>query len=718
MSTQVDLKEGMVVNLVKVSEKDAKTSADSTDILPLSDANGNISKITVNNLLSPVSGGVGNAITTTFPANGVNTYNVQGGAGTYSNFFSAAATPIVFDNTADSMATKNWQMRKVGTYWQKYEIKSGDLSIYTLNGGSSKTMKDIDDEIYRTGVNHPAYQFGITIGSPSLNVTNSICYVQKGYTVPYDSKIDTVNVVATATGTLDVVVFRLVSTTYTEVSRTSVSVVSGSNAVTVNIPVLAGDKLGMITGASVTFKYSNSAVTYASNNVLTAPITFAQSNLDNPATGSTATLGFNFHIAAVNIEPGIKEQIEDINTALADTISEAELDAFADTVVKDSDLILDIGKNKFDKATMILVNKLIDNTGALITVAGAKMCRIPVTVGQTYTFFQSQYAANSGGQIRLVDSGLGLVSTFAGSTLSADSTGTGKKITIPTGVAYIEINIYYSTTGYTDMTNTLQFEIGTGRTNYEAFTQIVSKINGLNIKATGTKPYYDLNLFLLGDSITWLAPPQSWVAYMLDRIDFKSVTNVARSGATWSHTAGTVYDITSTGGSISDDNVIWNQFNRIKAGITAGTMPVPDLIVIPAGTNDFSRTIGSVATTFTPGSSIIGNAANTILSVTDAVRYDVELMLAEWPNVQIILVTPIQRGISDNTTIRNIADAIEGCADRLALECIRMDKHSGIYGYNEISSHIFLYDGLHPNSVGAPKMGKRMAAELINKICA
>lgn len=128
MSTQVDLKEGMIVNLVKVSEKDAKTTADSTDVIPVSDADGNIKKMTVNDILSPVAGGIGNAVTSTVPTTGINTYNVQGGAGTYTNFLSAAATPIVFDNTADSMATKNWQMRKVGTYWQKYEVKNGSAS--------------------------------------------------------------------------------------------------------------------------------------------------------------------------------------------------------------------------------------------------------------------------------------------------------------------------------------------------------------------------------------------------------------------------------------------------------------------------------------------------------------------------------------------------------------------------------------------------------------
>jgi len=88
--SQVDLKEGMTINLVKVSEKAAQTTTNATDVLPISDADGNLKKITVGNLLAPVFGGVGNAITSTLPVTGINTYNVTGGAGTYSNFLSAA----------------------------------------------------------------------------------------------------------------------------------------------------------------------------------------------------------------------------------------------------------------------------------------------------------------------------------------------------------------------------------------------------------------------------------------------------------------------------------------------------------------------------------------------------------------------------------------------------------------------------------------------------
>jgi hypothetical protein len=149
--SQVDLKEGMIVNLVKINEKPVVTSASGTDVLPVTDpVTGAIKQITVTNFLSPVFGGVGIALTTTTPISNINTYSVSGGAGTYTDFLSAASTPIVFDNTTDSMATKEWQMRKnpATGYWFKYEYKTANT--YAQSGGSVKTLNVVDLDLQQS----------------------------------------------------------------------------------------------------------------------------------------------------------------------------------------------------------------------------------------------------------------------------------------------------------------------------------------------------------------------------------------------------------------------------------------------------------------------------------------------------------------------------------------------------------------------------------------
>lgn len=230
--------------------------------------------------------------------------------------------------------------------------------------------------------------------------------------------------------------------------------------------------------------------------------------------------------------------------------------------------------------------------------------------------------------------------------------------------------------------------------------------------------FKDLNIAIMGDSFGVLASPNNYTEYLLERLKFADVNNLSKSGATISHTASTVYDITITGGAISDNNVIWNQFNILKAGVDGLTMQQPDIVFIFAGTNDYSRTIGTPSTEFASGTTILDKAPGTILNISKGVRLNAESIWQEWPYCQIIFATPIQRGITDNATIFSIGDAIEGCGKYLATPVIRTDKNSGIYGFNDISSEVLLYDNLHPNQYGAVKIAQLFTSQfrsLINK---
>lgn len=219
-------------------------------------------------------------------------------------------------------------------------------------------------------------------------------------------------------------------------------------------------------------------------------------------------------------------------------------------------------------------------------------------------------------------------------------------------------------------------------------------------------PFSALNIALMGDSITHLASPNSWVEHFDDRSKYANINNLSRSGATWSHTSETVYDITSTGGDIAPDNVIWNQYNRLVAGIAAETMVIPNVIFIFAGTNDIQRTIGDLSTEFASGTTILDKAPGTHTNICKAARFVIENIWSSWPNCQVILATPMQKGIADNTTIFAIGDAIEGCGKYLSIPVIRTDKELGMYGFKELNANYFTYDKLHPSEVGALLLGK------------
>jgi lysophospholipase L1-like esterase len=141
------------------------------------------------------------------------------------------------------------------------------------------------------------------------------------------------------------------------------------------------------------------------------------------------------------------------------------------------------------------------------------------------------------------------------------------------------------------------------------------------------------------------------------------------------------------------------------------------VVVILCGTNDYYKTQGSASSAFTPAYPITGNATGTILDISTAIRYSCELILDSYPNCQIILTTPIQRGDADNSVMFSIGQIIKDCANQLSVSVIDVGKEVGIYGEKEVLTNTFLNaDGLHPSALGNEKMGAFMARRLKNLI--
>ncbi|WP_447766990.1 SGNH/GDSL hydrolase family protein [Sphingobacterium faecium] len=593
-------------------------------------------------------------------------------------------------------------------YWDKTDWKKNDSAALPTTPVSNEFGNSTSLAISQAKVSalnkeinqvpHAEYYFGDSdISQGALFISGDFAYLINSPAIGNSSKAILFEYKAIATGTVILLHLRLQSdNSLLEVARQSFAVSSiGIKSHVIDLNVIPGDRFAVIGDGIVSRGVPG--LGYFSAPTTRNPVFFNSSELVTP---TQPTVGLGYHIKIAEVEGGLKSVIEDS--------------------VKKEDLSVISGKNKFNKLTMILLNKFVSNTGALETFNGAKAARTPAKPSTEYAFQLSRYEANSGGVIRFLRSDLSLISFVVGLNLPTSNSGIGKKLLTPAETAFIENTLYLSTTSFTDMTDTFQLEEGGSVTTYESYKDGISEIQGKKIFAESSStskliPFINKRIVFLGDSIT-ASLNYDYVARILTHMSFKSVVRLARSGATWTNTIDTVYDVTSTGGSTTSDNVIWNQVNRLKKMISDGLAQNPDIIYISAGTNDFGRPKGDITTAFT--GAITGRTANQILTLTDAVRWNIELILAEWPNAQIILATPIQRGIADNSTIFNIGDLIEECGKRLSFHVIRQDQKIGVYGFKELNSPTFLYDFLHPNLTGANKIGDNVAPCLLSLISA
>jgi hypothetical protein len=412
-------------------------------------------------------------------------------------------------------------------------------------------------------------------------------------------------------------------------------------------------------------------------------VTFANTDL------STSMLS-NSPLPSVYFPYGVNMQIVDsnFNNTINNSISTYKTNN--PTTPNQTTFFTESVKNLFDKGKTL--TGVVSGADGTIVTGNAYVASdyIPVTVGLTYNstshYDWAYYDANK--------------TYISGGSFAVNS------FTIPAGVAYIRITYALSAK---DTSSFTQDSITTLSFSKQDFTDGVAKA------VQQSKTYIPKKIVFLGDSIT--ADPTWWTANMLNRLYFDNFMNLARSGARWAHTAGTIYDITSNGGSATDENVIWNQVNKLIDKINNGLTPVPDVVAIYAGTNDqlFNSNYGDVSAAFS--GTITERAANTILTVAEAIRYDCEILLNNYPKLQIILATPIQRGIADNTPIFSLGDIIKGCGGIMGNRVIDQGKESGIYGFYEVSGHKFLLDGIHPNMDGREKLGAFNAIELKNAIC-
>lgn len=218
-------------------------------------------------------------------------------------------------------------------------------------------------------------------------------------------------------------------------------------------------------------------------------------------------------------------------------------------------------------------------------------------------------------------------------------------------------------------------------------------------------------IVLMGDSITDLNVSGKWVELLKKKVYGLNITDYARGSATWTFYNDTVYDLSSDNVG-NHNNVIWNQYNRMKKDIDDGVIDAPDYIFICGGMNDVlqGKTVGDVETTFS--GTILDKDIQSLTTLAQSIRYVIQKLRNDYPNVTIIIATPYA-SINYIKRAKQYGDIIKSCA--LYLGCTVIDWF-GELGFcpwsEELRFHFLNSDGVHPSSIGDKVLCDFMALKM------
>lgn len=239
---------------------------------------------------------------------------------------------------------------------------------------------------------------------------------------------------------------------------------------------------------------------------------------------------------------------------------------------------------------------------------------------------------------------------------------------------------------------------------------------------------------ILGDSNTWLGAddcsrPRGWTSWLVQLLKPAACRSYARSGATWTNSARTVRNLEQDTGRIADDNVIYNQAARLISAVASGTAPIPQLILISAGTNDawfpadrphaFDPADFSALSLAEMGEhdALSAYPPDTLpvypQTIVGSVRYNCLLLHKHFPKARIVLLTPLQTTAVSLARIRQTADSICLAARNLSIDVIRQERICCVKRNEELQHHRHTYDGTHTNELGARLNARILSSELM-----
>lgn len=234
-----------------------------------------------------------------------------------------------------------------------------------------------------------------------------------------------------------------------------------------------------------------------------------------------------------------------------------------------------------------------------------------------------------------------------------------------------------------------------------------------------------LDVVFLGDSNTWIGGDdcdnaKGWNKWFKDFFRPASCKSYARSGATWTNTSQTKTNTEEDIAVLGDDNVIYNQIMRLRQAVENGTQAVPGLVIIAAGTNDawFQNkrpdifSMGTEMALMTVNDNLSGINVNEMTSLAQSVFYGIALLRESFPDVQIILFTPLQCTATSLENIQMVGDVLVECAEACNIGWLRQDDSKFLDREKELQHKHFTSDGTHTNAEGA-RHNARIIAEMV-----
>lgn len=223
---------------------------------------------------------------------------------------------------------------------------------------------------------------------------------------------------------------------------------------------------------------------------------------------------------------------------------------------------------------------------------------------------------------------------------------------------------------------------------------------------------------IIGDSNTWLGGDDNkgekgWNHWFCEYFKPDFCKSFARSGATWTNTPKTKLNTKENIGSLGDNNVAYNQLQRMLA------VPElkPDIVIIALGTNDLwfknkRPNLFSDSRLNYEKDDFFTTPPSKLLTLADCVHHTVRSLRRAYPDAAIVFITPPECIHIKNTELKQFSDTLEAIGKTLGASTIRLDKLSEIKSEKERIKKEFTYDGTHTSVKGAKSNGAIIAREL------
>ncbi|OTK75489.1 SGNH/GDSL hydrolase family protein [Acinetobacter baumannii] len=357
-----------------------------------------------------------------------------------------------------------------------------------------------------------------------------------------------------------------------------------------------------------------------------------------------------------------------------------------------------LSKNIFDKSVPLLLNSRITAAGVLEPHLNSVTTQ-PIYIKGLTSITVSGLTASSIAYraYRLLDKDKKWIRN-APVLLNATSVTAND---IPANAVYFQICLKDGIDTWALNLDTIQIESGTVATSYTAYikgklkalfgTELAgssSGTGGIVSRAFGAKYLF------FGDSITQTSrvdegifdetttPFPNWPTYAKDQLKMSGFRNYAKSGASFRES-----------GQTNPWQMMSHQVNTAIANAET-----PDIIVVAMGTNDgVTANLGDYETAMSKPT--LGDLDRS--KTLEAARWAFWTIKKNFPNAVCFYANPLQRASADSTELAPLIDGLSKMARRYGFTLIDQHNECGIIRDLETGSqHLYLADGLHPNTAG------------------